>query len=67
MAKVTCTIDQLGNIKMDVTGATGKQCDDLTKGIEIALRSDAGVITKEHKPEYNMPSSTDQSVQQTRW
>lgn len=55
MKEVTITYFPDGKVKMEVTGAEGGSCVDLTKDLEAALGN--GESTTEFKPEYNKKQS----------
>ena len=47
---VNVFIDDYGDVEIDVEGAEGAECEELTKELE----RDLGVVrSREHKPEYN--------------
>lgn len=49
MQEIIVDIDEVGNVKIEATGFTGKECEDFTRDIEQAL----GDVTKrELKPEH---------------
>jgi hypothetical protein len=51
MAQINFKIDKTGNVVLDVEGAVGQACSDLTKPFEMAL----GVVTDINvKPEYEV-------------
>ena len=51
MTRIVVKINKIGDTKIEVDGATGQSCVQLTAGIEAALN---GVeVNREYKPEYN--------------
>ena len=51
MPELEIVIDEQGNVQIDVKGAKGKQCLDLTKDIEQML---GVVLERKKKPEWNV-------------
>lgn len=60
--EVVIDIDPTGKVKIEVNGAAGTSCENLTRGIEQALGS---VESHELKPEYYKPVQQQQRVGQT--
>jgi hypothetical protein len=61
MATVTLTIDTDGNTVLEVNGAQGTQCQDLTANVERLLGT---VQSVNHKPEFHDAASESAQVGQ---
>lgn len=66
MAKIEATINKMGEVVFEVTGAQGGSCVELTKALEKAVAGDGAGVNRTFKPEFNQAGGTQQNVQQ-RW
>ncbi len=58
--EITVDISPAGNVKIEATGFTGNGCAKATEQIELVL---GGASRKrKEKPEFHMPSSTNQNI-----
>lgn len=60
MARIKVKVNKIGDSKIDVEGAIGTSCVNLTQAVESALAGTPG--QREYKPEYD-EVEIDQSVE----
>ncbi len=57
--EIDVQIDRAGNVSVEVRGASGKQCEELTAVLEQALGG--VVVERSYKPEYYQDETASQS------
>lgn len=67
MAKIEATINRMGEVVFDVTGAQGGSCVELTKALEKAVTGDGQGVNRTFKPEFNQAGGSVQQGVQQRW